>query len=532
MEFFHALGGGARFNKKRFAQDVELFSEMAGLLDELDTLPSGSTSSGGEGIKRRKKSSEVIQKGGNDNGTRLTEAEGDSVPSLVHASQTEIKTYLKSKRIRTYGDDIPAPLTSFPELTTRYTAKPYLTRNLTEGAFTRPTPIQQQAIPVILSGREVMACAPTGSGKTLAFACPILHALGDPQKVGYRAIIVSPTRELAQQIYGVFKALSKGKKFKICMLTKATASTQANNPKLREKFDILITTPLRLVHGIQHSEVDLSGVEYLVLDEADKLLEAGFVEQMDEILAACSNPKLQKMLFSATLPSGVESLASTIMKDPIRVVVGEKNAATDLIEQKLIYVGQEEGKLVGIRQMVQEGFQPPVLIFVQSIDRAKTLFNELIYDGINVDVIHAERTKAQRDNIVESFKAGRIWVLIATELMARGVDFKGVNLVINYDFPQSVQSYIHRIGRTGRAGRKGKAVTFFTKDDAEYLKSVVNVMRESGCTVPEWMLKLKKPSQNARNKMKKRPIARKDISTVSAYDKRKTAHKRSGFSME
>lgn len=136
----------------------------------------------------------------------------------------------------------------------------------------------------------------------------------------------------------------------------------------------------------------------------------------------------------------------------------DRNAATDLIEQKLIYVGQEEGKLVGIRQMVQEGFQPPVLIFVQSIDRAKTLFNELIYDGINVDVIHAERTKAQRDNIVESFKAGRIWVLIATELMARGVDFKGVNLVINYDFPQSVQSYIHRIGksRVGERERKGE----------------------------------------------------------------------------
>ncbi|RKP12549.1 P-loop containing nucleoside triphosphate hydrolase protein [Piptocephalis cylindrospora] len=348
MEFFHALGGGARFNKKRFAQDVELFSsstgtdqegkskpsgialpseqEVAGLLDELDVLPSGTTPSN-EGSKRRKKH---VEEGESGNKEKSTEVMGNFLPMNKTRLPTDlffttqIKTYLKSKRIRTYGDDVPAPITSFPEMTTRYNAKPYLTKNLVQSAFTRPTPIQQQAIPIVLSGRELMACAPTGSGKTLAFACPILHALGEPRKAGYRAIVVSPTRELSQQIYGVFKTLSKGKKFKVCMLTKATASTQANNPKLREKFDLLITTPLRLVHGIQQGEVDLSGVEHLVLDEADKLLEAGFVEQMDEILAACSNPKLQKMLFSATLPSGVEALASTIMKDPIRVVVGEK----------------------------------------------------------------------------------------------------------------------------------------------------------------------------------------------------------------
>jgi ATP-dependent RNA helicase DDX52/ROK1 len=180
----------------------------------------------------------------------------------------------------------------------------------------------------------------------------------------------------------------------------------------------------------------------------------------------------------------------------------------------LLFVGSEEGKLVAIRQLVQKGLKPPVLLFVQSIERAKELFHELIYDGINVDVIHSERTKAQvsnlasnlayhlrcalthplqRDNIIDQFRAGRIWVLISTELMARGLDFKGVNLVINYDFPQTVQSYIHRIGRTGRAGRSGEAITYFTKEDAPYLKSIVNVMRESGCEVPEWMLTMKKP---------------------------------------
>jgi ATP-dependent RNA helicase DDX52/ROK1 len=166
----------------------------------------------------------------------------------------------------------------------------------------------------------------------------------------------------------------------------------------------------------------------------------------------------------------VEELARTFMRDPVRVIIGLKNSATESIKQQLVFVGQEEGKMIAIRQLLTKGIRPPVLIFVQSIDRAKELFHELVFDRINVDVIHAERTKAQRDTIIQNFRLGKIWVLISTELMARGIDFKGVNLVINYDFPQSVASYIHRIGRTGRAGHEGEAITYFTKEDAPYLK--------------------------------------------------------------
>jgi len=160
------------------------------------------------------------------------------------------------------------------------------------------------------------------------------------------------------------------------------------------------------------------------------------------------------------------------------------------------------------------------------LNEQKELFHELIYDGINVDVIHSERTKAQRDSIVLNFRQGKIWVLIATELMARGMDFKGVNLVINYDFPQSVQSYIHRIGRTGRAGRSGEAVTYYTKDDSHYLKSIVNVMKESGCEVPDWMLQLKNPSKESKQRLRKKPIERKTINTRSTYDIKKMRHKK------
>ncbi|CAH1757511.1 8900_t:CDS:10 [Entrophospora sp. SA101] len=485
----------SKFNKKRFNDDITLFEAQkinqnkkikqdTDLFREIDFFHNDENSiaeSLGE-IQFEEKDASI---------------ESDSENSEEEPITFDnVKEFRKRHRIRVYGTDIPNPFRKFESLEKKYEFQSYICRNLEKTNFKQPTPIQMQAIPILLHGRDVMAVAPTGSGKTLAYVLPMLHDLKGHEKIGYRALIISPTRELAQQIYLEIKKMSIGRKFKICMLTKATASTQAQAPQLREKF-------------------------------ADKLLELGFLEQTDEIFAACSNPKLQMALFSATLPSGVESLANNFMKDPIRVVIGNKNAATETIKQKLVYVGQEEGKLIAIRQLIQEGFKPPVLVFVQSIERARELFHELIYDGINVDVIHSERTKAQRDSIILNFRKGKIWVLITTELMARGMDFKGVNLVINYDFPQSIQSYIHRIGRTGRAGRLGEAITYYTKDDAPYLKSIVNVMRESGCEVPDWMLELKNPSKESKKELRKKPIERKTISTRSDYDikKKKIKHK-------
>ncbi|KAJ1919011.1 RNA-dependent ATPase rok1 [Mycoemilia scoparia] len=446
----------------------------------------------------------------------------DNVP---FKDENEVNVFRKEKKIRIWGQDLPWPFKTFDMLFEQYGFQRYIQKNLKECGFSVPTPIQMQAIPVSVHKRDLIACAPTGSGKTLAFILSILHDVHTAEKKGFRALIVSPTRELATQIYNHLKNLSAKHKLKTCLLTKANAALQAHDVSVRKKFDILVTTPLRLVHAIEQKEIDLSMVRHLVLDEADRLLELGFVEQVDEILAACTNSSIQISLYSATMPSSVEQLATTIMKDPVRVTIGAKNAAIDTIDQKLVYVGQEDGKLIEIRNTIQAGFKPPCLIFVQSIERAKELFHELVYDGMNVDVIHAERTQAQRDRIIENFKAGKLWILIATELMARGIDFKGVNLVINYDFPQSVQSYIHRIGRTGRAGRPGKAVTYFTKDDGPYLKIIANVMRESGCDVPDWMLDLRKPSKKMKQQLKKKPVDRKTISTMSSYDKRKLQHK-------
>merc|ERR1719408_334896 len=186
------------------------------------------------------------------------------------------------------------------------------------------------------------------------------------------------------------------------------------------------------------------------------------------------------------MPPAVCDLANSILTNPLRVNIGDVNAAAPDVEQRLLFITHEDGKLFSFRQLVQDGkIKPPALIFVQSKERAKELFGELVYDGIYVDAIHADRTRQQRDNTVKAFRAGKIWVLICTDLMARGVDFKGVESVVNFDFPQSAATYIHRIGRTGRAGQAGTAITFFTTSDFQSLRSIVSVMRQSGCEVPE-----------------------------------------------
>ena len=306
--------------------------------------------------------------------------------------------------------------------------------------------------------------------------------------------------------------------------------------------DVLISTPLRLLTLVRAGCVDLSAVQLVVLDEADKLFEfdmnktrhddaaaatadeeeeeeeeeegsqsdgeqeggngdgrqSSFLNQVDEILNECTSESLCRALFSATIGPMVTTLANSFLVNPVQITIGVENAGASTIEQRLVFVGKEESKLMSMRQLIQQGITPPVLVFVQSKDRAKELFLELVYDGIHVDVIHAERTEQQREEVIKQFRLGNIWVLICTDLMARGVDFKGVQLVINYDFPQSAVQYIHRIGRTGRAGRTGTAVTFFTEADLPRLRSIANVMKLSGCDIPDWIMSIKKVCYSVR----------------------------------
>uniref|UniRef100_A0A8C0XSN7 RNA helicase n=1 Tax=Castor canadensis TaxID=51338 RepID=A0A8C0XSN7_CASCN len=229
----------------------------------------------------------------------------------------------------------------------------------------------------------------------------------------------------------------------------------------------------------------------------------GFTDQLASIFLACTSHKIRRATFSATFAYDVEQWCKLNLDNVITVSIGARNSAVETVEQELLFVGSETGKRLAMRELVKKGFNPPVLVFVQSIERAKELFHELIYEGINVDVIHAERTQQQRENTVHSFRAGKIWVLICTALLARGIDFKGVNVVINYDFPTT--------------GHKGKAVTFFTEDDKPLLRSVANVIQQVGCPVPEYIKGFQKLLSKQKKKMIKKPLERESISTTPKY---------------
>ncbi|KAM1307119.1 hypothetical protein ACFX15_009125 [Malus domestica] len=531
------LFAGVNFNRKKFSRDFSRFQkniESEKVVEESSLF--GITESATEQVaaeeeeevravpvKKRKRKGEVsegvegISVFKTSKMAKAAKAEKEKPGNELSEQKKELNRQLerdsllrKKYNIHVSGNNIPSPLDSFADLTSRYGCEPYLLQNLAELGFKEPTPIQRQAIPVLLSSRECFACAPTGSGKTLAFVCPMLMKLKHTSKDGIRAVILCPTRELAAQTTRECKKMAKGNKFYIKLMTKDLARN-ADFSKIR--CDILISTPLRLRLAIRKKKVDLSRVEYLVLDESDKLFELGLLKQIDSVVKACSNPSIIRSLFSATLPDFVEELARTIMHDAVRVIIGRKNTASETIKQKLVFAGSEEGKLLALRQSFKESLNPPVLIFVQSKERAKELYGELLFENIRVGAIHSDMSQAQRENAVDDFRAGKTWVLLATDVIARGMDFKGVNCVINYDFPDSAAAYIHRIGRCGRAGRSGEAITFYTEEDIPYLKNIANVMSTSGCEVPSWIMALRK------QKWKKHRPRRESISTQPKDEK-------------
>ncbi|CAH1232663.1 DDX52 [Branchiostoma lanceolatum] len=505
----HSLGVQSKKGKKR-KQKGELEADSDDSEDSLQLL--GDIKASEKKKKKRKKKDMTVDK-------------------VEQIEQEKLSEFRNKKRIHVQGADIPAPVTSFQELQGVYGIHAQILNNLQGLGYDEPTPIQMQAIPLMLQRREILACAPTGSGKTAAFILPILHHLQEPRRQGFRAVVVSPTRELAKQTFTWFQRLGEGRGFRTYYIEKPAQAAKKFGPNSAKKFDILVTTPNRLVFMLKQDPpiISLHNVEWLVVDESDKLFEEGkqgFRDQLGAIYQACDSSHVRRAMFSATFAYDVEQWCKLNLDNVVTVGIGARNTAVDTVEQQLLFVGSESGKLLAMRELVRKGLTPPVLIFVQSKERAKELFHELIYDGINVDVIHADRTQTQRDNTVKCFRTGKIWVLICTELMGRGIDFKGVNLVINYDFPTSAVSYIHRIGRTGRAGRPGKALTFFTEDDLVHLRGIANVMREAGCEVPEYMLELKKANRKERRFLEKKAPKRKSISTTPKMFVDKAVRKR------
>ncbi|GAB1598038.1 probable ATP-dependent RNA helicase DDX52 [Argonauta hians] len=528
---FRLLGVGAKFDFKRFKSDAEKLKLVEAEVKENKTEVNSTVSQTCDNTtrssskKKRSRENDVELKDEEEDDiifykqqkkVRKTDSGKKSSTEKTPKTKDSLVTQIRKKhKIHVHGLDAPPPITDFEQLK-NYSIRPRLLENVKKVEYTKPTPIQMQAIPAMMHRREIMACAPTGSGKTAAFALPVLHYLKEPRNTGIRSVILAPTRELSDQIYREMERLSEGLGLRIHYIKKT--SLKKLGPKTFVKKDILVTTPQRLVFVLSQEPpvLSLSSVEWLIIDESDKLFEdgkTGFRDQLGVIYKACDSPKICRAMFSATFAYDVEQWCKKSLNNVMQVYIGGKNTATETVDQQLMFVGSESGKLFAMRDIIQKGIEPPVLIFVQSQERATELFQELIYDGINVDVIHAGRSQAQRENVVASFREGKIWVLICTELMGRGIDFKGINLVVNYDFPTSAISYIHRIGRTGRAGRKGKAITFFIEDDADYLRSIATVMHGAGCPVPEYMLKLKRPNKKDRRKMAQTNPKRRSIST-------------------
>ncbi|EOD11447.1 hypothetical protein EMIHUDRAFT_51983, partial [Emiliania huxleyi CCMP1516] len=442
----------------------------------------------------------------------------------------------KALRIHAYGNDVPPLAQSAHQLSEAHGLRPYLYQNMMTAGYHELTRVQMQAVPALLAGRELLACAPTGSGKTAAFVVPMLQRLGSSARRrgggggaprGPRAVLVAPTQELARQTHREVLKLAAGGKVSVALLTRkmvtaALAEARGGGggggggaPSL-VKYDVVVSTPLRLVGLVDRGLLPLQEVRLLVLDEADKLLELGFLEQVDTLLAACSHAEVSRALFSATMLPAIESLADTVLRQPVRVVVGEKNAAAETVEQSLVFVGREDGKMLALRQMIRQGIQPPVLIFVQSpeISRCSSLCSprrrQKKRGGGGSSQLPPPRPSARALAAAQERAVQLFHELVLDGLRARGMDFKGVKLVVNFDFPQTTVSYIHRIGRTGRAGMRGKAVTFFTEQEARpSLRSIANVMKASGCGVPDWMLRLQPMRKQKRKAIAVKPRSRK-----------------------
>lgn len=524
-DLFRSLAAGARFARADLRREAKLARQPKDTGSETSRRPEGANDGNGHGSlpaeldffrqPKVNESSPSLSQAAKGSGDSNREQLGKplKIPKKpIFPSEAAQRAFLKRKNIRIYGAEVAPPVRRFVDL-----CRPGMGMSLSvahalrEVGLRRMTPVQMAGTPILISGRDAFIVAPTGSGKTLVFTLALLtHLMGkeagkddsDSDSEGIQAVIISPTRELAAQILDEFRRFTprtpKGRLgIKSVLLNKSVLNNWQMSPPKRPPT-VLVSTPLRLVQAIETGAVKLDRVRHIILDEGDRLLELGLLEQLDDILAACTyaGGPIQKVLLSATIPTGVEDLARSFMSDdPIKIVVGTPNAAASSIKQRLLYVGQEEGKLLAIRQLLVEGkLEPPVIIFTETTERATGLFHALIEQGINVDMIHGGRTQAEREAIVANFRAERLWFLITTDLLARGLDFPSVSCVINYDMPLTTASYIHRIGRTGRAGKRGRAITFFTREDAPALRTVANVMRQSGCAVPEWMLQLKRAS--------------------------------------
>lgn len=355
-------------------------------------------------------------------------------------------------------------------------SKPLL-KAIEEQAYEKPYPVQEQAIPAILAGKDILGIAQTGSGKTASFVLPVLELFQKKQPSRNRyvsALVLVPTRELASQIQEVFRAFSAKLPQKVKSL--AVFGGVSINPQMMQLSgtDVLVATPGRLLDLVDSKAVKLSEVEILVLDEADKILNLGFEEEVGKILALLPK-KRQNILFSATLADEVSHLIKDLLHQPVKILIEEEATVPDLIDQ-VAYQIEPERKGPLLRYLIKQENMQQVLVFTSSIRTADNVVGKLLKHGIEAAAMHGQKSQGARTEALKKFKAGKLRVMVATDLASRGIDIKFLPYVINYELPRSPKDYVHRIGRTGRASSEGKAISLICPEDAHHFKIIQKKM--------------------------------------------------------
>jgi len=356
---------------------------------------------------------------------------------------------------------------------------PALLKALDAEGYTSPTPIQAQAIPGVMAGRDLMGIAQTGTGKTAAFALPILHRLAadrrPPLRCGARALILSPTRELATQIAESFRAYGRHTGLSVTVMFGGMPFRPQVNAMARG-VDVLVATPGRLIDHIDQRSVNLAGTEILVLDEADQMLDMGFIAPIRRILSKLSQRR-QSLFFSATMPREINTLASEMLRDPLRVAVTPVSKTADRVAQSVIHIEPQKKQALLI-ELFGDAALKRTLVFTRTKRGADKVARHLGAAGIPVAAIHGNKSQRQRENALDDFRNGRIRGLIATDIAARGIDIDEVSHVVNYELPNIPESYVHRIGRTARAGAEGIAISLCAGEENAYLRDIERVTRQ------------------------------------------------------
>jgi ATP-dependent RNA helicase RhlE len=350
---------------------------------------------------------------------------------------------------------------------------------LTEEGYESPTPIQQQAIPVILEGTDLVGCAQTGTGKTAAFAIPIINSLhrivgSSAKRKLIRTLVVTPTRELAIQIDESFNTYGKYTNIR-SMVIFGGVSQVPQVDQLKKGIDILIATPGRLLDLHKQGFIDLDHLHFLVLDEADQMLDMGFINDVKKIVKLTPDNR-QTLLFSATMPMAIRELADTFLTKPKYVSVDPVSSTAEKVNQKVYFVGKEDKRKL-LYHIIRNDKIENVLVFTRTKHGADNVVKALKKNGVTAEAIHGDKSQNARQRVLDAFKSKEISVLVATDIAARGIDIESLPYVINFDIPNISETYVHRIGRTGRAGNTGLAISFCAKDEQTYLKDIEKLIR-------------------------------------------------------